>query len=78
MVFPLLVSLLLFLILLFNLALRIMSWRKESSAIGLADLTPCEAARGAMFLPEFQNMPDPLTLKQDPDQVPIIAASNNK
>ena len=37
-----------------------MSWKKESAAAGLAGLTPREAARGAMYRPEFQKMPDPL------------------
>ena len=37
-----------------------MSWSKESAAAGLAGLTLREAARGALTLPEFQKMPDPL------------------
>ena len=37
-----------------------MSWKKESAQVGLAGLNPLEVARGAMFLPVFQDMPDPL------------------
>ena len=37
-----------------------MLWKKVSAEVGLAGLEPCEAARGAMFLECFQNMPDPL------------------
>ena len=39
-----------------------MSWKKASAAVGLAGLTPREAARGALTRPEFQRMPDPLDL----------------
>ena len=38
-----------------------MSWKEESATAGLAGLTPREAARGAMYRPEFQKMPDPLS-----------------
>ena len=37
-----------------------MSWAKASAEAGLAGLTPREAARGALTLPQFQQMPDPL------------------
>ena len=37
-----------------------MSWKKDSAAVGLAGLTPAEAAKGALLCAEFQNMPDPL------------------
>ena len=55
-----------------------MSWAKESAKVGLADLTLGEAARGAMFLPVFQNMPDPLHQEIDikgPDDVPMVSVS---
>ena len=57
-----------------------MSWAKESAKVGLAGLTPLEAARGAMFLREFQDMPDPL--KQEPieitspEDIPMVSVSN--
>ena len=37
-----------------------LSWKKASAAVGLAGLTPREAARGALTRPKFQLMPDPL------------------
>ena len=37
-----------------------MSWKKSSADAGLAGLKPEEAAKGALFWEEFQNMPDPL------------------
>ena len=37
-----------------------MAWSKQSADVGLGGLTPEEAARGALFLPDFQKMPDPL------------------
>ena len=39
-----------------------MSWAKASSSVGLGGLTEKEAALGALFTPEFQNMPDPLSV----------------
>ena len=36
-----------------------MSWKKASAAVGLAGLTPREAAKGALMVEEFQKMPDP-------------------
>ena len=42
-----------------------MSWRKDSAAVGLAGLTPAEAAKGALLCEEFQNMPDPLDVKKE-------------
>ena len=43
-----------------------MSWKKDSAAVGLAGLTPSEAAKGALLCAEFQNMPDPLdVMKKD-------------
>ena len=56
----------------------IMSWARESAKVGLAGLTPGEAARGAMFLPVFQDMPDPLHQAieiKGPDDVPIVSVS---
>ena len=37
-----------------------LSWKKVLAAVGLAGLTPKEAARGALTRPEFQLMLDPL------------------
>ena len=37
-----------------------LSWKKASAAVGLAGLTPREAAREALTRPEFQLMLDPL------------------
>ena len=42
-----------------------MSWKKDSAAVGLAGLTPAEAAKGALLCEEFQNMPDPLDVKKE-------------
>ena len=42
-----------------------MSWKKDSAAVGLACLTPAEAAKGALLWEEFQNMPDPLDVKKE-------------
>ena len=36
-----------------------MSWNKVSAEVGLAGLTPHEAARGAFCMKEFQKIPDP-------------------
>ena len=41
-----------------------MSWAKASSSVGLGGLTEKEAALGALFTPEFQNMPDPLAVSK--------------
>ena len=37
----------------------VMSWEKASAAVGLAGLTPWEAAKGALLCKDFQKMPDP-------------------
>ena len=42
-----------------------MLWKKDSAAVGLAGLTPEEAAKGALLCEEFQNMPDPLDVKKE-------------
>ena len=42
-----------------------MSWKKDSAVVGLAGLTPAEAAKGALLCEEFQNMPDPLDVKKE-------------
>ena len=42
-----------------------MSWKKDSAAVGLARLTPVEAAKGTLLCEEFQNMPDPLDVKKE-------------
>ena len=56
-----------------------MSWAKESSKVGLAGLTPLEAARGAMFVPLFQEMPDPLKQEEveiaSADNIPLVSVS---
>ena len=36
-----------------------MSWEKAFVVVGLAGLTPREAAKGALLCEEFQKMPDP-------------------
>ena len=58
-----------------------MSWKKESAQVGLAGLNPLEAARGAMFLPVFQDMPDPLNPQPveitTPEQIPLVSVSLN-
>ena len=60
-----------------------MSWKKESAEVGLAGLNPLEVARGgAMFLPVFQDMPDPLNPQPveitTPEQIPLVSVSLNK
>ena len=55
-----------------------MSWKKESVQVGLAGLNPLEAARGVMFLPIFQDMPDPLSQEVEiskPDEIPLVSVS---
>ena len=42
-----------------------MSWKKASPAVGLAGLTPAEAAKGALLCEEFQKMPNPLDVKKE-------------
>ena len=37
-----------------------MSWQKQAAAVGLAGLSPREAALGALCCKQFQLMPDPL------------------
>ena len=37
------------------------SWKKASAAVGLAGLTPREAAKGALMCKDFQNLPDPFS-----------------
>ena len=39
-----------------------MSWQTASANVGLAGLTEEEAAVGALLLPSFQGLPDPLKL----------------
>ena len=36
------------------------TWKKESAAAGLGGLSVAEAAVGAMTLPDFQKLPDPV------------------
>ena len=36
-----------------------MSWEKASAAVGLAGLTPREAAKGTLLYKDFQKMLDP-------------------
>ena len=58
-----------------------MLWKKESAQVGLAGLNPLEAARGAMFLPVFQDMPDPLNPQPveitTPEEIPLVSVSLN-
>ena len=35
-------------------------WSEYSKLVGLGGLTPEQAARGALFQPDFKDMPDPL------------------
>ena len=55
-----------------------MSWAKDAAEVGLSGLTHLEAARGAMFLPCFQDMPDPLRGGVDitsPEDIPLVSVS---
>ena len=58
-----------------------MSWKKELAQVGLAGLNPLEAARGVMFLPVFQDMPDPLNPQPveitTPEEIPLVSVSLN-
>ena len=58
-----------------------MSWKKESAQVGLAGLNPLEVARGVMFLPVFQDMPNPLNPQPveitTPEQIPLVSVSLN-
>ena len=59
-------------------AARKMSWAKESAKVGLGGIKPVDAARGAMFLPVFQGMPDPLGEEveiESADQIPLVSVS---
>ena len=42
-----------------------MSRKNDSAVVGLAGLTPAEAAKGALLCEEFQKMPDPLDVKKE-------------
>ena len=62
----------------FYYSITTMSWARESAKVGLAGLTPKEAARGAMFLRCFQDMPDPLHEEieiKGPDDIPMVSVS---
>ena len=58
-----------------------MSWKKASAEVGLAGLNPLEVARGAMFLPVFQDMPNPLNPQPveitTPEEIPLVSVSLN-
>ena len=53
-----------------------MSWAKASAAVGLGGLTEKEAALGALFTPEFQDMPDLLAVRSSIMFVVIIYRFN--
>ena len=38
-------------------------WLESTRLVGLGGLTPAQAARGALFKSDFQDMPDPLAEK---------------
>ena len=38
-------------------------WSESARLVGLGGLTPAQAARGALFQADFQDMPDPLAEK---------------
>ena len=46
-----------------------MAWQKQSAAVGLAGLTPCEVALEALCCEQFQLMPDPLAGVKKEDMV---------
>ena len=51
-----------------------MSWQKQAAAVGLAGLSPCEAALGALCCEQFQLMPDPLTGVKKEDMFMVVSA----
>ena len=51
-----------------------MAWQKESAAVGLAGLSPREAALGALCCEQFQLMPDPLAGVKKDDMFLLVSA----
>ena len=51
-----------------------MAWQKQSAAVGLAGLTPHEAALGALCCEQFQLMPDPLAGVKKEDMFLVVSA----
>ena len=52
----------------------IMAWQKQSAVVGLAGLTPREAALGALCCEQFQLMPDPLAGVKKEDMFMVVSA----
>ena len=51
-----------------------MAWQKQSAAVGLAGLTPREAALGALCCEQFQLMPNPLAGVKKEDMFMVVSA----
>ena len=51
-----------------------MAWQKQSAEVGLAGLTPREAALGALYCEKFQLMPDPLAGVKKEDMFMLVSA----
>ena len=51
-----------------------MAWQKQSAAVGLAGLSPREAALGALCCEQFQLMPDPLARVKKEDMFMVVSA----
>ena len=51
-----------------------MSWQKQAAAVGLAGLSPHEAALGALCCEQFQLMPDPLARVKKEDMFMVVSA----
>ena len=51
-----------------------MAWQKQSAAVGLAGLTPHEAAWGVLCCEQFQLMPNPLAGEKKEDMFMVVSA----
>ena len=51
-----------------------MSWQKQAAVVGLAGLSPCEEALGALCCEQFQLMPDPLAGVKKEDMFMVVSA----
>ena len=51
-----------------------MAWQKQSAKVGLAGLTPCEVALGALYCEQFQLMPNPLAGVKKEDMFMVVSA----
>ena len=51
-----------------------MAWQKQSAAVGLAGLSPHEAALGVLCCEQFQLMPDPLAGVKKEDMFMVVSA----